>query len=1244
MAISLRLATSSLRMGRGAAVSSGMTDGSSPRDRARLSYQCTSRKHERTKTRKGKKVILYLSVFFVFSSFRAFVIRFIIGGVHVCRSFSRRSDMTNEPPVPPSLTGALLTAPAEGGATHTGQGPSIEHDLASRVTVPPQPQAPAAGPPEVPGYEVLGELGRGGMGVVYKARHLKLNRIVALKMVLAGGHAGPDDLQRFQREAEAAARLQHPHIVQIHEIGQHQGLPYFTLEYTAGGSLKQKLAHQPQPPAEAARLTELLAQAVQHAHRQGVIHRDLKPANVLLTEDGAPKVTDFGLAKPLESSDELTHTGAILGTPSYMAPEQAAGKVKEVGPAADVYALGAVLYEMLTGRPPFQGPMVQDTLMQVLADEPVSPRRLQPQTPRDLETICLKCLEKSPAKRYVSAADLAADLGRFRAGEPIQARPVGGAERALKWMRRRPTLAAVYVLVPAVLLLGGGGGGALWLWQQAEGERERARTAETRANGLAEKLQAALDELDRVAYLDQVALAGTQWQAGNVAQARALLDGCQQKYRRWEWHYLNREFHPELAVATGHTGSVMCVVFSPDGTRLATASADGTARVWEAASCKQLALLKGHMSYVGNVSFSPDGTRLATASADGTARVWDAASGEQLALLKGHTSGVSSVIFRSDGTRLATASPDGTARVWDAVSGKQLALLPGHTKGVWSVNFSPDGTRLATASADGTAWVWDAASGKQLALLKGHTSYVGNVCFGPDGARVATASRDGTARVWDAASGAQLALLQGHTNEVLMVSFSPDDTRLATASLDGTARVWDAASGKQLALLQRHTSLVRSVSFSPDGARLATASYDGTARVWDAASGKQLALLQGHTSEIESMSFSPDGLHLATASRDGTARIWDTSGAQVVLQHGQAGWVWSVSFSPDGARLATASEDGARVWDAASGKQLALLQGHKGWLSSVSFSPDGTQLATASADGTARVWDAVSGKQLALLRGHTKEVLSVSFGPNARLATASRDRTARVWDAASGKQLALLQEHTNEVRSVSFSPDGARLATASVDGTARVWDAVSGKQLALLQGHKGGGASVSFSPDGARLATGSLDGTARVLDTASGKQLALMQGHKGGVLSVSFSPDGLHLATAGGDGTARIWDAASGKQLALLQTSTNFMLGVSFSPDGVRLATASADGAARLSIAHETEAQLQQRRRNGREQRAEDAEKTKNWFAAAFLLGQLIREQPHNDDLYRRRAIALLNQGKWFEALTVIDPGQDIKR
>ncbi len=500
--------------------------------------------------------------------------------------------------------------PRADGSADLGQTlpPAAAVDL--QATLPPAPESSGDAPeqvPPLPGYEVLAELGRGGMGVVFKARHLGLGRVVALKMILAAGYASAEERQRFRTEAEAIARLQHPNIVAVHDFGEHDGKPYLSLEFCPQGSLDRKLNGTPLPPQQAAALVALLAAAMQAAHQQNVIHRDLKPANVLLTADGTPKVTDFGLAKKLDEAGQ-TASGAIMGTPSYMAPEQAGGQGKAVGPAADVYSLGAILYECLTGRPPFKAATPLDTILQVVSDEPVPVRQLQPKCPRDLETICLKCLRKEPQKRYASAAELADDLGRYQVGEPITARPVGRLERAVKWVKRNPVVTGAALAV--VLALVGGTTVSSLKYREAEAARFAANDALDREAKRVKERDAALEDARHQLANSSFLLAVAACDNRDVAVARQRLVSIEEKHRGWEWHYFRRQATGGIFTLYGHVAPVLSVAFSPDGSRLVTGSEDQTAKVWDARTGNSLLELKGHTEKVSSAAFSPDNLAL----------------------------------------------------------------------------------------------------------------------------------------------------------------------------------------------------------------------------------------------------------------------------------------------------------------------------------------------------------------------------------------------------------------------------------------------------------------------------------------------------------------------------------------------------------------------------------------------------------------------------------------------------------
>ena len=583
----------------------------------------------------------------------------------------------------------------------------------------------------------------------------------------------------------------------------------------------------------------------------------------------------------------------------------------------------------------------------------------------------------------------------------------------------------------------------------------------------------------------------------------------------------------ELAVLAVQGERVLSVAFGPGGPRFLTASDDGTARLWEAATRRQLAVLEGPKGVALRwAAFSPDGARLVTAAEDGTARIWDAAGGRQLTVLQGHEGAVRSAAFSPDGVRVVTGSDDHTARIWDAANGRQLTVLRGHEGAVRSAAFSPDGARVVTGSDDHTARLWDAASGAQLVVLQGHERGVGAAAFSPDGARVVTASDDRTARLWDAASGRQLALLHGHDDQVLWAAFSPDGTRVVTASSDRSARIWDPASGQRLAVLRGHEGPVWWAAFSPDGARVVTASSDGTARLWRAGASPMTVVLRGHEATVNMARFDPSGRLVITASYDHTAALWNsTDGRRLQVLQGHEDAVRSAAFDRQGARAVTASDDGtARIWQMPSGRELAVLKaGGNEKLRAAEFSPSGELVAAATSVGTAELFDLKSGQEIRVLKGNEGSVRSADFSADGlRLLTASYDGTARVWDVASGNELFRL-EGKPELNDAAFSPDGRQVVTAATDGLVRVWDLAKRAVVSTLSGHQGPVSSAQFSPDGRRIVSASDDGTARLWETASGQQLAALQDHEGRVSWAAFSADGTRVVTASDDRTARIW-------------------------------------------------------------------------------------------------------------------------
>jgi WD40 repeat protein/tetratricopeptide (TPR) repeat protein len=1095
----------------------------------------------------------------------------------------------------------------------------------------PPPAPPASRPGEeavvpvgaVPGYEVLSELGRGGMGVVYKARHLALKRVVALKVIRAGSHAGPEEVARFKVEAESAARLQHPHIVQIHEVGEVEGQPFCALEFVGGGSLAAKLAGTPQPPRQAAQWLLTLAQAMQAAHQAGVVHRDLKPANVLLTEDGRPKVTDFGLAKRLDDPSGQTQTGAILGTPSYMSPEQAAGEARAIGPATDVYALGAILYEMLTGRPPFKAATVPETLLQVRTEEPIPPSRFQPRTPRDLETICLKCLQKEPARRYATAEALAEDLQRFLRGEAIRARPVGRLELLGRWCRRNPVVASLAGAVALSLLAGAVVAGFFALQMYREKENARHEEQNTR----------------RFFYAAQMSVILDAWDRGDVVAVQQLLETLvprpgQEDLRGFEWHYLWDLVHGYRLSVGGPDLPCHSVAFLDGGRAIVTAG-PGHVTTWDAGTGKRQDTVASERGTDYSVRPTRDGKVVVLGITDDTETLWLLSEGKLRQLFQTRDpvpdrrvawavspgldclamtipSGVNEpkqlhvwdllsgkprfparavhfdeLAFSPDGATIAAAGSQelvpNPVRLLDARTGRETAVLHGHQRHVEAVAFASDGKRLVSGGGDGRLYLWDLATGKEMAMIQ-RALVVNAVTFAVADQVVVLGpgSGAGPLELWDVATKTKIGDLWGHTDSIRRLVSSPDGRTLASASADGTVKLWNVTSfgrlGKKVQL-SGPGPRVQALAYAPDGKMLATAGADHTLRLWDVATRSERAVLRGHTGPVNTVAFAPDGKTLASGGADGTVRLWDSAtGRETSVFHDTAG-VTGLAFVPGGpgtrrALLVATAGTGVKLRDAGTGKELFSLPDAEAQALAVACSPDGKTCAAGYRDGSVHVWDAATAKVRHRLRGHQGPVHALAFSRDSRwLITGSEDKRIKAWDATAGREVppgnAGEAVHESPVLSLAVSPDGKHLA-ASGGGSwrgVRFWALAADGTLDLLIGQHPPDNSevtcVAYTPDGKVLACGHDNGLVRFFPDFPPVR-GYLPGHGQRATAVARSLDGNTLAEARADFTVCLLDATTRQERAVLRGHTGPVTALAFSRDGAVVATTGCDRTVRL--------------------------------------------------------------------------------
>ena len=1090
----------------------------------------------------------------------------------------------------------------------------------------------------VPGYEIERELGRGGMGVVYLATQADLNRRVALKMILSGEHASRAERDRFLTEAKAVAALQHPGIVQIFEIGEVDGRPYLAFEYISGGTLGAYLDGLPWPAEPAARVVEALARTVHFAHGRGIVHRDLKPANILLTEKLAKgtavgsamlKLTDFGLAKRVEREsnwsndggyapvDGPTHTGAVVGTPSYIAPEQAAGKNRDIGPAVDTYALGAILYEFLTGRPPFRGETAMDTVLQVMADDPVPPSKLRARCPRDLETICLKCLQKDPRKRYASAGDLADDLRRFIRGEPITARPVGPSERLFKWMGRHPA-GTVLGLTSSLALLGLF---AVSIWfnfqlqNAAEREENNARDArEAERKAIVEKGRA--DE-ERVEAQRQKTLAEAARQdaekkrreaergvyALQLFKAAALADRdpqralrmiedvrrCPEELRDFTWRLLKaqcRVVEQNIGVhrAPERDFPLTRVAHSHDGTLVVSASWDETARVWDVSGRKLLWRLEGHRHTVCGACFSPDGRTIATCGDDNLVRLWEVPvrhpdqpeALSPIAVLTGHTDSVKAVAFDPSGDRLASAGADGVIRVWDVpgpVNGKPRASarlwrsLPGHGGQVWSLAWSVAG--LFSGGQDGTVRLWDVDEEKKTApVLFRMPRATKAMAASADGELIAAAGdsdEDPVIQLYRPLSMKEAGRLRGHTGDINGLSFAPDGKRLASCGRDGTVRLWDVSELRERAV------------FRPRSRRdFATVPPDDERRI-------------DPEKQVATVSFAPDGNSLISGGLDGVLRQWDFASQREEATDLEAkAPLDCAALSADGSTVAVVGRQNlVQVWKTGpshlplKARPDRVLRGLEQSARCLAISEDGEIVAAGGKDDTLLFWRLrdPDPKPVRLL-GVGAVALSIH---GSRMAVTTEPGDLKWFDFRTNQLSKAVVAVTGRPRHLAVSGDGKKLVSAG-GRFLQLWDADAGVWLSTTMVHIGEVSAVAVAPgdtsDKWTMATADLRGEIRVWDVAPAVDpgpehpdrprptltLTLrtsMNSINDPVLSLAFTRDGRTLSTGGADRVNRLWDPETGQERAALPGHSDSILLTAFRSDH-SLLTIGREGTARV--------------------------------------------------------------------------------
>ncbi|MEQ1826046.1 MAG: protein kinase [Pirellula sp.] len=1011
-------------------------------------------------------------------------------------------------------------------------------------------------------YRLVEVIGRGGMGMVYRAVQERLGRDVALKTISMIESLDPETITRFRKEAELASRLQHPNIAQIYEIGAQHQVPYYSMEYVAGGSLSDVVYDRPVKPDIAAQLVAVLARAVDHAHQRGVLHRDLKPGNILLAPSQRPeaicvpipsnsvtpnrhdskatpksleplpkfepKIIDFGLAIRWRASGDSDSgdddKDRVVGTPSYMAPEQADTSRGGANPRSDIYSLGAILYHLLVGRPPFNAATTVDTIRQVLVDEPISPRSIQSRIPVDLETICMKCLQKEPERRYSTGSELADDLQRFLNRVPIRAKPASLYTTTRKWARRHPSLTSlIFASTLAMVAI-------VWLWQRSESSLASERKAKERS--------------EQLIYDRDIALASFEYRSNNIERTRELLGQCQPKYRNWEWTYLNNLCNEPMWISPIQSAVARDADFSPDGRYVVTCHGrwaenhEEFVEIWDTQLNlrKHRILVHPHGSVL-SVCFSPDGRSILT-----TSMIWDSKGGQAGAV------------------------------EFDVETGEKVAQYA--TGNCSFGRYHPNGESIFVGTAGGSIVRYPRSINKPVELYKRHQGMILGISISSDGRRCVSSSRDGKVCLWDIENNRELDCVveMGDPRQVVI---APERERVYVVDFSGTVRVFRMDSDR----LQLESTNTRNskplIAFSPDGLWMATAVFGEGADLRDRMTGRVVRQLHSHRGHVRALAFDASARRLMTAGADGELRVWDISEPNPFVKHAMTDGaaIANVAYRPNRPQFALGAkrntvrpieESGApriELWNSIRLEREKTLVGHSDWITCVEFNSEGSLLISGAQDKTVRVWDPETGMELSVHGTHSHEIVGAYFLDDSKSAlSVDRSGEIRVWDIESAETVWATSainpaEISSKVSAMAFSSELGYLVIA-VEGEecVQVWDVGKRTRLAI-------------QPYGQRINSLAISAVSKVLAIASdspvielwstdfmikpdpSKTAVKLNGHSDKVLSVSFSGDGKRLVAASFDETLRLFDIELGCELMTLEGLKGADNRVSFSRD-----------------------------------------------------------------------------------------------